>query len=146
MSMTVPQKKYFCNRIDEISIKKETEIRNKVKKLKNEKEICLEGLDEGKVKLINQSQMEKLIRNNLKSSGPQYSHSYMPNINIEDFFIGWESHLRKSSYINAALCNETDEKVQKIRDEATNIKDIAMFGSSAEAHMMLGEFIKWQEK
>jgi|TARA_R110000824_G_scaffold21134_2_gene79030 hypothetical protein len=145
MGMTVPQKKYFCNRIDEISIRKENDIWNKVKEPKNEKAICLEGLDEGKIKLINQSQMEKLIRNNLKSSGPQYSHSYMPNINIESFFIGWESYLRKSSYINSTLRNEADEKVQKIREEATKIKDIAMFGNSAEAHIMLKEFVKWMQ-
>tara|TARA_R110002110_G_scaffold50475_1_gene149327 strand:- start:21820 stop:22257 length:438 start_codon:yes stop_codon:yes gene_type:complete len=145
MGMTVPQKKYFCNRIDEISIRKENDIWSKVKEPKNEKAICLEGLDEGKIKLINQSQMEKLIRNNLKSSGPQYSHSYMPNINIESFFIGWESYLRKSSYINSTLRNEADEKVQKIREEATKIKDIAMFGNSAEAHIMLKEFVKWMQ-
>jgi|TARA_R110000765_G_scaffold71690_2_gene139165 hypothetical protein len=145
MGMTVPQKKYFCNRIDEITLRKENDIWNKVKEPKNEKAICLEGLDDGKIKLINQSQMEKLIRNNLKSSGPQYSHSYMPNINIESFFIGWESYLRKSSYINSTLRNEADEKVQKIREEATKIKDIAMFGNSAEAHIMLKEFVKWMQ-
>ena len=61
MGMTVPQKKYFCNRIDEITLRKENDIWNKVKEPKNEKAICLEGLDDGKIKLINQSQMEKLI-------------------------------------------------------------------------------------
>ena len=69
----------------------------------------------------------------------------MPNINIESFFIGWESYLRKSSYINSTLRNEADEKVQKIREEATKIKDIAMFGNSAEAHIMLKEFVKWMQ-
>ena len=42
--------------------------------------------------------------------------------------------------------SEKNGKRNEILAEATRIKDVAMFGSEQEAHSMLGEFIKWQEK
>jgi len=142
--MTVPQKKYFCNRIDEIRARKENEIWNKMEADANEPAVCLSGISEGKVRIITRNQLEKLVKSSLKGNGtPRYSSTYMPNIDIEKLMIGWESYKQRNAYTSATKRKEVDDSIEKLREEATKIKDIAMFGNSAEAHIMLQEFIKW---
>ena len=142
--MTVPQKKYFCNRIDEITVRKEVELHKKVGNVKSIRAICVEGMDKGKIKIINWSDLEKLVKIKLKEAF-NYNSNFMPNVDLESLLRGFESYKRKADYDYAKQVSEQATQVQKLRDEATKIKDIAMFGSSAEAHLMLKGFIEWAE-
>lgn len=145
MSMTVPQKKYFCNRIDEITSEKQLALRKKPRIVQTDREICQEGLDNGKIKLINEAELVNIAKKHLKNTG-HYGDNYMPKLDFEKIVKGYESYKSKKEKINDNYQQSYNLKVRELNKQATLIKDIAMFGSSAEAHLLLREFVQWQAK
>ena len=144
MSMTQPQKKYFCNRIDEIA-----DIKTKVRCVKpQEKSKCRvfkEGLDSGIIKLKDSIEFRQAIERHLKNSESSdfNSYAYMYDISLKKLSHGFEHALRKQQEEYDSLMIVYNSKVKEIREEATRIKDEAMFGDEKEAHDLLKKF---QEK
>ena len=145
MSMTVPQKKYFCNRIDEITGTKTILLQSSVPKEASPKDIILKGMAEGQITLITNDELKKLIHQTVKEKN-MYSNSYMPSLEIEKLVKGYESYYRRTKHTEDVKNDFIAKQIETLCLEATKIKDIAMFGSSAEAHLMLKEFIEWEGK
>lgn len=140
--MTVPQKKYFCNRIDEITETKVRALVNTLVQNETDKNICIQGLEEGKIEVRGISEIKKIIvKSFLAKSG--YNSSYMPNIGIEKFLKGYEQYQRKYLHQQSVAGMKIDNKVKLLRHKATEVKDVAMFGTEVEAHKTLAMFIKF---
>ena len=139
--MTVPQKKYFCNRIDEITAKKERELRY-TEPVATDKELCIQGMDEGKIVVKNFKDIKQLIANAMLGE-VGYSNSYMPNIDSEKFLKGFTRYIAKRKFEHLTASRVVDAKVDVLRQKQTQIKDVAMFGNSAEAHILLNEFVNF---
>ena len=146
MSMTVPQKKYFCNRIDEITSEKQLALRKKPRIVQADREICQEGLENGKIKLRKESELVSIIKKQLTKGFGGYGDNYIPTLAIVQLLKGYGSYKSKKDKIKDNYQQSHNLKIQELNKQATLIKDIAMFGSSAEAHLMLMDFVKWESK
>mgnify|MGYP003677369729 FL=1 len=152
MSMTVPQKKYFCKRIDEVTAVKISKVSDS--ELPEKRKIALNGIMNDKVKYPTMGEIREAIdkqlrRNNYNGDGSSYGYYQSSNcgsLDISSLLRGFKSYERRMLDNNELHNSEKNGKRNEILAEATRIKDVAMFGSEQEAHSMLGEFIKWQEK
>ena len=143
--MTVPQKKYFCNRIDEIVAEKINELKDISSG--HSKDIAMMGLAQGKIQYPTIDIVKTAINRELdngKNHG--WGGGSLCSIEIEKLLIGFEE-FRKS--IDSQVTDENTfirKQRNKINAEATRIKDVAMFGSEEAAHAMLKEFVEWETK
>ena len=142
--MTVPQKKYFCNRIDEITLKKVNELPS-VEDL-YDKAMAKEGLEAGKVAYATHDTICERIDRILDghNHGTYGYQGSLGNISIEDLLQGFHQYKRIKHDKRADEITVRNKEEDRLKKEATRIKDVAMFGNSAEAHIMLEEFIKWK--
>jgi hypothetical protein len=143
MSMTQPQKKYFCNRIDEIATLK-TKVLIKPQE-KSKAIVFKEGLDSGIIKLKDSVEFRQTIERHLRNSKTTsvYNYPYMYDISLKKLSNGFEHALRKEQEQYDALMFIYNTEVEEIKEESTKIKDEAMFGDEKEAHDLLKKF---QEK
>ena len=144
--MTVPQKKYFCKRIDEITAQKISELKD-VEAMSN-KAIAAMGLANGEIRYPQEiSKIWEAIDLTINDGEDiRWGNSTLGSISIEPMLIGFSKFKHemetKIAKENAEIVNQRN----KIYQESTRIKDVAMFGSEEAAHAMLKEFIEWQIK
>lgn len=144
--MTVPQKKYFCKRIDEITNQKVSELKD-VEAMSN-KAIAAMGLANGKVLYpADMSKIHEAIDLTINDGEDiRWGNSTLGSLSIEPMLIGFSEFKHemetKIAKENAEIVNQRN----KIYQESTRIKDVAMFGSEEAAHAMLKEFVEWQIK
>ena len=144
--MTVPQKKYFCKRIDEITTQKVSELKD-VEAMSN-KAIAAMGLANGKVLYpADMSKIHEAIDLTINDGEDiRWGNSTLGSLSIEPMLIGFSEFKHemetKKAKENAEIVNQRN----KIYQESTRIKDVAMFGSEEAAHAMLKEFVEWQIK
>ena len=144
--MTVPQKKYFCKRIDEITNQKVSELKD-VEAMSN-KAIAAMGLANGKVLYpADMSKIHEAIDVTINDGEDiRWGNSTLGSLPIEPMLIGFSEFKHE---MNTKIAKENSEIVNqrnKLYEEATRIKDVAMFGSEEAAHAMLKDFIEWQIK
>ena len=144
--MTVPQKKYFCTRIDEIVAQKVNELKD-VNSAGN-KEIAKMGLANGEIRYPQEIAKVWEAIDLVLSSGPEsaWSGSSLGQIDIEPMLSGYVEFKKKLADEMQHENNNILTQRNKLYEEATRIKDVAMFGSEEAAHAMLKDFIEWQVK
>jgi len=144
--MTVPQKKYFCTRIDEITTKKVNELKD-VAGMTN-KGIAQMGLANGKIKYPTDiKKVQKAIDLVLGDGKDRHwGGSGLGDIPIKSMLKGYEDYKQELEEEQARENNDIVNQRNKLYEEATRIKDVAMFGSEEAAHAMLKDFIEWQVK
>mgnify|MGYP003131764925 FL=1 len=144
--MTVPQKKYFCNRIDEITAQKVNELKD-VSSAGN-KEIAKMGLANGEIRYPQEIAKIWEAIDLVLNSGPEsaWSGSSLGSIDIEPMLKGYVEFKKKLADDMQKENNSILTQRNKLYEEATRIKDVAMFGSEEAAHAMLKEFVEWEVK
>tara|TARA_X000001388_G_scaffold18250_2_gene11602 strand:- start:25492 stop:25929 length:438 start_codon:yes stop_codon:yes gene_type:complete len=144
--MTVPQKKYFCKRIDEITNQKVSELKD-VEAMSN-KAIAAMGLANGKIRYPQEIskiwEAIDLIIND--GEDIRWGSSTLGSLVIEPMLIGFSEFKHEMTTKIAKENSEIVNQRNKLYEEATRIKDVAMFGSEEAAHAMLKDFIEWQLK
>jgi len=146
--MTVPQKKYFCKRIDEITERKINDLKD-TKGISN-KAIAQMGLAKGEVSYPQEiAKVWEAIDLILANGKDTYSWGSSENLGVIEIsamlkgFSDFKTELQNGiTAENNSIC----EQRNKLYEEATRIKDVAMFGSEEAAHAMLKEFVEWQIK
>jgi len=144
--MTVPQKKYFCKRIDEITAQKVNELKD-VEAMSN-KAIAAMGLANGKVRYPQEISKIWEAIDLIISDGEdiRWGSSTLGSAPIEPMLIGFAEFKHEMQSKIAKENTEIVNQRNKIYEESTRIKDVAMFGSEEAAHAMLKDFIEWQLK
>jgi len=144
--MTVPQKKYFCKRIDEICQKKVAELKD-VKGGTN-KAIAQMGLANGEIRYPQEINKIWEAIDLVLGDGKDihWGGTGLGSIDIEPMLKGYHEYKEKLQNEQAKENNDIVNQRNKLYEEATRIKDVAMFGSEEAAHAMLKEFIEWQIK
>ena len=144
--MTVPQKKYFCKRIDEITNQKVSELKD-VEAMSN-KAIAAMGLANGKVRYPQEiSKIWEAIDVIINDGEDiRWGSSTLGSLVIEPMLIGFSEFKHEMTTKIAKENSEIVNQRNKLYEEATRIKDVAMFGSEEAAHAMLKDFIEWQLK
>ena len=139
MGMTLPQKKYFCNRIDEECSRK---IQRETLERPDKESYWRECLDSGKVKLYNFSQINQIMKNKWTCAvSESWSYGSSNSIDWKNLTTGSKSAIEKYDEMVDEIEEKNRKNSKKIQDEATKIKDQAMFGNEQEAHEMLRLFI-----
>ena len=142
--MTVPQKKYFCNRIDEITTQKISEL--KEEPALTNKAIAQMGLATGRIEYPEElTKIHKaidLIIGNGKDVG--WTNRDLGSIDIEPMLKGYSEYKAELEDEITEENNKIVNQRNKLSEEATRIKDVAMFGSEEAAHAMLKDFVEWQ--
>lgn len=137
--MTLPQKKYFCDRIDEEAAKK---IHNCKQEEPQERDFWARAKADGSITLISYTKIAMLMKKQWKT-GVGENWMYGSNNNVE-----WDKLTTGGDRVRAEFqlqtetireCNTVREA--KVLNDATKIKDQAMFGNEQEAHEMLRLFI-----
>tara|TARA_R110002051_G_scaffold304036_1_gene373180 strand:+ start:520 stop:957 length:438 start_codon:yes stop_codon:yes gene_type:complete len=141
--MTVPQKKYFCNRIDEITLEKISKL-EKVEDL-YDRRMAKDGLLEGKITYPTEDMVCTAIDRQLDGDGyGSYGYSgTLGNLSLTELLRGFEDYKNIRTGIRADENNELYKQERRLKQEATRIKDVAMFGTEEAAHAMLKEFVEW---
>tara|TARA_R100000654_G_scaffold863_1_gene3317 strand:+ start:3348 stop:3782 length:435 start_codon:yes stop_codon:yes gene_type:complete len=144
--MTVPQKKYFCKRIDEITNQKVSELKD-VEAMSN-KAIAAMGLANGKVLYpADMSKIHEAIDITINDGEDiRWGSSSLGSLPVEPMLIGFSEFKHEMTTKIAKENSEIVNQRNKIYQESTRIKDVAMFGSEEAAHAMLKDFIEWQLK
>lgn len=143
MSMTIPQKKYFCKRIDEILAQK-THLINKEKVSHlNEREVadCMIDGNIKKLKILSYKTIKTIVFDRIRNGAPGWRHEeYMGDIKVKDLILNYEE--KKEQYHRECLeeNREIDKKIRRLQEKASEIKDQAMFGNEQEAYEMLEDF------
>jgi len=138
--MTIPQKKYFIKRIDEVASQKVRKLQDN--QSSSECIIAKQGLKSGDIQYTDFDKMKSMIDKSLDRARNGWSGSNLGTVDVRDLIEGFEVYEKQ---VNAELAAENDkisEKRQLINEEATRIKDQAMFGSEQEAYEMLNQFVE----
>ena len=144
--MTVPQKKYFCKRIDEIVTQKVSELKD-ISGMSN-KAIAQMGLANGRIEYPKDIKKIHKAIDLILGDGKDihWGGANLGDIAIEPMLKGFHEYKKELADQQAKDNNEIHNQRNKLYEEATRIKDVAMFGSEEAAHAMLKEFIEWQPK
>lgn len=143
MSLTIPQKKYLVKRIDEVANNKANALKD-VSAVKN-RQLCKEGIDAGRVDIRTRPDIVKIIENHLVNNEYGYwDATSLGSIKIEDLIIGWSDFLKENELDTASKNAKIVERRNAIFEEATKIKDKAMFGTEQEAYAMLDQFMEME--
>ena len=144
--MTVPQKKYFCKRIDEITTEKVNKLKD-VTGMSN-KAIAQMGLANGRVKYPTDIKKVHKAIDLILGDGKDvhWGNSRLGEIDIKAMLKGFDDYKEELKLKQAEENNDIVNQRNKLYEEATRIKDVAMFGSEEAAHAMLKDFIEWQVK
>ena len=146
MSMTIPQKKYFVKRIDEIVAQKKMALEKDKIEMPGDNVLFLKGVEDGTLKIRSLSDIEKIVIYQVSDSDSIYSSSYMRSVDVRDIYEGYEELKKKTKGEVAENKAKIDKLSQQIDKEATVVKDSAMFGDETQAYTMLEKFVEWQPK
>ena len=146
MSMTIPQKKYFVKRIDEIVAQKKMALEKDKIEMPGDNVLFLKGVEDGTLKIRALSDIEKIVIYQVTDSDSIYSSSYMRSVDVRDIYEGYEELEKKTKGEVAENKAKIDKLSQQIDKEATVVKDSAMFGDETQAYTMLEKFVEWQPK
>lgn len=143
MSMTIPQKKYFCKRIDEILSTKISSLNKQINAIFNEKEVAecmiMEGPDA--LKTVSGDELKKMILKRIHEGAEGWrSDEYLGTFKVTDLIIDYDKckkQYEKETYDENQIVMD---KQAELREEASKIKDQAMFGNEQEAYIMLEKF------
>lgn len=142
--MNIPQKKYFCKRIDEIS----TQAINKLQLSDNNSptltDIRVKALTSGKVTFQSEKAQIRAIVASFEKS-PYWNNDSWGSVQVLSLIspkqaLSLDNKFRRDE---EKIRIEVQKEINKISVEATRIKDEAMLGSASEAQKMLAEFIRW---
>ena len=143
MSMTIPQKKYFCKRIDEICAEK-AHLMNKEKVSNlNEREVadCMIDGKLEKLKILPYKTIKSMIFDRIRNGAPGWRHEeYMGDIKVKDLILDYEKTRKEYHFENEVENMKIDKKIRRLQEKASEIKDQAMFGNEEEAYKMLEDF------
>lgn len=144
--MTVPQKKYFCKRIDEITTEKVNKLKD-VSGMSN-KAIAQMGLANGRVKYPTDIKKVQKAIDLILADGKDvhWGQARLGDIDIKAMLTGFDDYKEELRIKQAEENNEIVNQRNQLYEEATRIKDVAMFGSEEAAHAMLKDFVEWQIK
>jgi len=141
MGMTVPQKKYFIKRIDEVLMAKVSELNKQ--RLHQDSSSDLNDFQEALARgVLTLEGIEQIQAACIKyfTSKSFYSFGLSSAIPIEkvvkDLDLWFKSRDMARDDINLKLSHEET----RLREEATRIQDVAMFGNEQEAHEALRQF------
>ena len=142
MSLTIPQKKYLVKRIDEVANQKASELKDP--EARKNREVCQEGIKAGKVELRTRKDIEKIVEMILmgETGYGGWDSTNIGSINVSDLLIGWEDYLKEHKLSQSEVNNAIVERRNAIFEEATKVKDQAMFGTEQEAYAMLDKFME----
>ena len=142
MSLTIPQKKYLVTRIDEVAKQKASQLKDP--KARKNRKVCQEGIKAGKVELRTRKDIEKIIEMTLmgETGYGGWDSTNIGSINVSDLLIGWEDYLKEHKLSQSEVNNAIVERRNAIFEEATKVKDQAMFGTEQEAYAMLDKFME----
>ena len=142
MSLTIPQKKYLVTRIDEVAKQKASQLKDR--KARKNRKVCQEGIKAGKVELRIRKDIEKIIEMTLmgETGYGGWDSTNIGSINVSDLLIGWEDYLKEHKLSQSEVNNAIVERRNAIFEEATKVKDQAMFGTEQEAYAMLDKFME----
>lgn len=141
MGMTVPQKKYFIKRIDEVLQAKIMKLQDKKlhQDTKTDVSDFKQALDDGKLVLEDREVIKAALKRHFGHS-TYYSFGGSTAIAFETIVknldLWFKSREMARDEINAAISLEE----RAYTEEATRIKDVAMFGNEQEAHEALRVF------
>ena len=143
MSMTIPQKKYFCKRIDEILSKKISDLNKQINAIFNEREVAdcmiMEGPD--KLKVVSEDKLKRMVlRRILEGDEGWRAKEYLGSFKVTDLIIDYDKSKKQFEKETYAENQIVMDKQEKLREEAAKIKDQAMFGNEQEAYVMLEDF------
>lgn len=143
MSLTIPQKKYLVKRIDEVANQKVSKLKD-VESTKAIK-IAKDGLEKGEIEIRTRGDIVKIIENSLtKDEYRGWAEYGLGSIDVKDLLIGYEEAVKKHELDRATENAQIVEKRNAIYEEATRIKDQAMFGTEQEAYAMLDKFMEME--
>jgi len=138
MAMTVPQKRYFIKRIDEILAIKVLEVPS-VQMKKDES--MLKMFKDNKIVLKSPTAMrEMVIKKMSKSQNYPY---YGSSITLNDLMKNWDEKEKQYDESFDQAHTDRNAEIAMLEDKATHVKDVAMFGSEEIAHTMLKEFMEY---
>ena len=137
MAMTVPQKKYFIKRIDEICSMKIA----KVPTLSMDKGVAIKRMiKDNTLRLQTRNQIHKTIMKELRKQNTNY-YGFGMSLNLDQLYVNYEQTVKLWEDTRDDAEQERDTFIKSIEDKATHIKDVAMFGSEEIAHDMLQKFM-----
>lgn len=143
MSMTIPQKKYFCKRIDEILSSKISDLNKEINSVFNEREVAdcmiMEGPDT--LKIVSEDKLKRMIlRRILEGTEGWNAKEYLGTFQVRDLIVDYDKCKEQFERETYAENQIVMDKQKKLREEAAKIKDQAMFGNEQEAYIMLEKF------
>jgi hypothetical protein len=143
MGMTIPQKKYFVKRIDEMLA---TKLASVVTVTMDKNMRLFEDFKAGKIQLVSIDAVKNLVEHKLYNCSPASTAWNTRSMNYEDFLVDYDKWEKKFEEEQAELNRQHRLEMEAITAEATKIKDVAIFGSEELAHSMLEDFKQWQWK
>lgn len=143
MSMTIPQKKYFCKRIDEILSTKISSLNKQINAVFNEREVAdcmiMEGPDT--LKIVSNDKLKRMILRRIYEGAEGWrSDEYLGTFKVTDLIVDYDKSKKQFEAETYAENQIIMDKQAELREEASKIKDQAMFGNEQEAYIMLEKF------
>ena len=143
MSMTIPQKKYFCKRIDEILSSKISGLNKQINAVFNEREVAdcmiMEGPDT--LKIVSEDKLRKMILERIHKGAEGWrSEEYLGTFKVTELIIDYDKSKKQFERETYAENQIIMDKQAELKEEASKIKDQAMFGNEQEAYLMLERF------
>ena len=136
--MTVPQKRYFIKRIDEILAIKVLEVPSVQMK---KEESMLKMFKDNKIVLKSPAAMREMV---IKKMGRGHSYPYYgSSISLSDLMKNWDEKEKQYDESFDQAHTDRNAEIAMLEDKATHVKDVAMFGSEEIAHTMLQEFMDY---
>ena len=144
MSLTIPQKKYLVKRIDEVATAKVNKLTN-VAGMSN-KQIAIQGLKEGYIGYpMDIEKIHEAIDLVLgDGEDVRWGSETLGTIGIEPMLDGFNKYKNEMQSDLAKKNNDIVKRRNAIYEEATKIKDKAMFGTEQEAYALLDQFMEME--
>ena len=142
MSLTIPQKKYLIKRIDEVAKSKVAKLTD-VAGMSN-KQIAIQGLKEGYVGYpMDIEKIHEAIDLVLGDGEDiRWGSDKLGTIAIEPMLDGFHKYKNEMESDLAKKNTDIVKRRNAIYEEATKIKDKAMFGTEQEAYALLDQFME----
>lgn len=143
--MNIPQKKYFCKRIDEICGQAINELQICDKDSPTLSQVRAKAISSGKVIFRSEKALIRAIVESFEKSHHWSGGDSWGSVQIISLISPQQADRldRKFRQDEEKMRAGIQLEIHKIDAEATRIKDEAMLGSASQAQKMLAEFIKW---
>jgi hypothetical protein len=136
--LTIPQKKYLIKRIDEVAEAKINELLPKDDYTVSDKKLLASAINLKLLSFGSKEMMVKVLMTELTSDTRAWNNS--GTIQIDAFVPKWKEFKENHKNEKKRIWAKRMQKQQDIYDEATKIKDQAMFGTEEEAYLLMESF------